>query len=206
MLLAAVVGFVAANFRLEMGQWVEVAAAPDKRSTESPPAAEALAPRAAEATTATVAVDRGPVSSGALVLGSAPGFLSRDEQQYADRLWPIHTLVEQTLASVGLGTAMYMSAEIDDAELRMRLDEGLSTFRAAETRLRALDPPPTLRPAHEDYLTAVGLFEESTQEMLRLYDDGDRDHLARALPATLDGVGKLRRVSAELWPETEPLG
>jgi hypothetical protein len=132
--------------------------------------------------------------------------LTAEEQRYADALWMIHTQLEQTVARVGLGTAFYKSQDIDRVELRLRLNQGLAGFRQAEARIEALQPPPNLRDSHNDYLAAVRLFHLSALEMLKMYDDGDEEHLAAALPLSLDGTSKLREISGQFWPDAYPPG
>jgi hypothetical protein len=134
----------------------------------------------------------------------APRPLALEEQRYAEALWSIHTQVEQTTARVGLGAAFYKSQEIDRGELRARLNHGLAGYRLAELQIRALDPPPTLRGTHDGYLAAVRLFQLSALEMLRMYDDGDDEHLSIALPLSLDGTSKLRALGGQFWPENYP--
>jgi hypothetical protein len=134
----------------------------------------------------------------------APRPLAREEQVYTDALWSIHTQVEQSIARVGLGAAFYKIEEIDRIELRSRLNQGLAGYRLAEIQIRALDPPPTLRTTHEGYLAAVRLFQLSALEMLRMYDDGDDEHLSQALPLSLDGTSRLREIGGHVWPETYP--
>src|SRR6266542_625848 len=129
-----------------------------------------------------------------------PRPLALDEERYADALWSINTRVEQTIARVGLGAAFYRSQEIDRGELWARLTQSLARYRSAELEVQALEPPPTLRTTHESYLAAVRLFQLSAQEMLRMYDDGDDEHLSAAVPLSLDGTTKLREIGGQFWP------
>jgi hypothetical protein len=149
---------------------------------------------------ALAAASRGTLPSGPSET-LAPGL---DEQRYADALWSIHTQVEQSTARVGLGAAFYKIQEIDRTELRARLTQGLAGYRLAEVQIQALNPPPTLRTTHERYLAAVRLFQQSAIEMLRMYDDGDEEHLNLALPLSLDGTSRLREIGGQFWPETYP--
>jgi hypothetical protein len=130
--------------------------------------------------------------------------LGLEEQRYTDDLWAIHTQLELTSARVGLGAAFYRSQEIDRGELRARLTQGLARYRLAEVQVEALQPPPTLQATREGYLVVVRLFQQSTLEMLRMYEDGDDEHLSSALPMTLDGTNRLREMGARFWPESYP--
>ncbi len=130
-----------------------------------------------------------------------PRPLPLEEQLYADALWAIHSQVEHTTARVGLGTAFYHSHEIDRRELWTRLNQSLSSYRQAELQIESLAPPPALRSSHAAYLAAVRLCQESAIEMLRMYEDGDEEHLSTALPLSLAGTGRLREVVTQFWPE-----
>ena len=90
------------------------------------------------------------------------------------------------------------------AELRTRLEDALAEYRTADQRLRTLQPPQSLAGRQEAYLSAVQLFEESTVEMLRMYDDGNDEHLARGFPLSIEGSDKIREVGQEFWPDEYP--
>jgi hypothetical protein len=128
---------------------------------------------------------------------SAP---NAEEQRYLDQLWPIHAELERSVVRMGLGAAFYESQDIDRAELKSRVNEGLATYRDAEARMEALSPPPTLRDSHEGYLAAVRIFQQSAIEMLKMFDDGDEAHLAAALPLSLEGTTRLRELADQFWP------
>ncbi len=184
-ILAALIGFLSSSLRVEALPWFSAADAipadvipADAISADLIPAAVIPAPRP----------------------------LALEEQRYADALWSIHAQVETTIARVGLGAAVYQSHDISRAELRTRLNQGLAAYRVAQARVLALEPPPTLRTTHDAYLEAIGLFQQSTIEMLRMYEDGDEEHLATALPLSLDGTSKLREISGQFWPEAYPQG
>jgi hypothetical protein len=187
--LAALGGFLGASVGANGPPWSGGAASPASPEVAVTSARPLAPPSAAE--------------RGAAVV-PAPRPLARQEQRYADALWSIHTQVEQSIARVGLGTAFYRSQEIDRTELRSRLIQGLDGYRLAMLQIQALDPPPTLRTTHEGYLAAVRLFQQSALEMLRMYDDGDEEHLSLALPLSLDGTSKLREIGGQFWPETYP--
>jgi hypothetical protein len=129
----------------------------------------------------------------------APG-----EQTYVEALWPIHTSVERAAVRVALGASFYKLHDLSQAELKTRLDEALTTYRTADQRLRTLQPPPSLVGNHQAYLGAVQLFEQSTLEMLRLYEDASDEHLVRGFPLSLQGSDMVRAVGEEFWPDEYP--
>jgi len=59
------------------------------------------------------------------------------------------------------------------AELKGRVDTALVTYRRAEARLNVLQPPPSLERAHNDYLAAVWLLQQSAAEVRKMFDDGN---------------------------------
>jgi len=126
------------------------------------------------------------------------------EQSYLETLWPIHTTVERVVVRVALGASFYKLQDISRAELRPRLDDALVAYRTADQRLRALQPPGTLLNRHQSYLSAVEMFEQSTVEMLRMYDDGTDEHLYRGFPLSQQGSDTIREVGQEFWPDEYP--
>jgi hypothetical protein len=129
---------------------------------------------------------------------------SPDEQAYLEQLWPIHTDVEVAAERVALGTIFYKTADLDRTELKSRLEGSLASYRAAEGKLDALRPPESLRASHASYLTAVRLFEQSSLEMLKLFDDGSDAHLQAGYPMYLDGTSKIRELGGDFWPDEFP--
>ena len=130
--------------------------------------------------------------------------LSRAEEAYSQALWPIHGTVERSAVRMSLGQIFYEIQDMDRAELKTRADDALATYRQAEMRLHALRPPPSLQRAHDDYLAAVQLFQKSALEVLKMFDDGNDDHLLAAYPLSLEGSNKIRAVGAQFWRDEFP--
>lgn len=130
--------------------------------------------------------------------------LTRAEEAYVRALWPIHGDVERSTVRMSLGQIFYKTNDLGRKDLKARVDEALATYRSAETRLRALQPPPSLQPAHADYLVAVRLFQKSALEVLKMFDDGSEEHLRVAYPLGLEGTNKIREVGAKFWPDEFP--
>ena len=123
-----------------------------------------------------------------------------DEQRYLAALRPIHSQLELNVVQMGLGAAVYRANEIDRAELREHLEDGLAAYRQAEQRMQVLQPPPSLRAPHEGYLATVRLLQRSAIEMLKMYEDGDEEHLSAALPLSLECATRMRELDDRLWP------
>src|SRR5438034_4582406 len=130
--------------------------------------------------------------------------LTRAEEAYVRALEPIHGDVERSTVRMSLGQIFYKTNDLVRKDLKARVDEALRTYRSAETRLRALQPPPSLQPAHADYLGAVRLFQRSALEVLKMFDDGGEEHLRAAYPLSQEGSDKIREVGAKFWPDEFP--
>jgi hypothetical protein len=138
------------------------------------------------------------------VLGTPRPALSADEQQYVQALWPIHGDVERTSELVALGAIFYKTGDLGREEFKQRLDQAQLTYREDEQKLRALQPPASFQARHDQYLTALQLFEQSDQEMAKLFEDGSEDHLLAAVPAHQAGTDKIREVGYAFWPDEFP--
>ena len=129
---------------------------------------------------------------------------TRDEEQYIRALWPIHGAVERSAARMALGQVFYITKDLNRTELKERADEALTTYRGAGIKLRALEPPPSLQRAHQDYVAAVGLFERSVVEVMKMFDDGRDDHMRVASPFSREAADKIREVGVKFWPHEFP--
>jgi len=130
--------------------------------------------------------------------------LTAAEEQYIRELWPIHGDVERSAMRMALGQIFYKTQDLGRAELGTRVEQALASYRAAEKRLRALEPPASLRSDHEEYLAAVRLFEESAVELQKMFNDGQDDHMLVAYPKSQEGSDKIREVGGKFWPHEFP--
>jgi hypothetical protein len=105
---------------------------------------------------------------------------------------------------MSLGQIFYVTKDLAGAELKVRVDEALTTYRRAGGQLRALEPPPSLQRAHEDYTAAVGLFERSAVEVLKMFDDGLDDHMRTAYPLGQQASDMIRELGGKFWPNEFP--
>ena len=119
-------------------------------------------------------------------------------------MWPIHGDVERSLMRMSLGQILYKTDDLSRAELKTRIEQALVAYRGAETRIRALSPPTSLRSDHEQYLAAVRLFQESAAEAIKMFKDGRDEHLLAAYPKSQEGSDKIREVGGKFWPNEFP--
>jgi hypothetical protein len=129
---------------------------------------------------------------------------TRAEEAYIQAFWPIHGEVERNAVRLSLGRILYKTNDIGRPDLKARLDATLTAFRQAEERIRALHPPPSLAPVHEEYLAAVRLLQQSALETLKMFEDGDDGHLLAAYPASKEGSDKIREVGVKFWEDEFP--
>jgi hypothetical protein len=149
---------------------------------------------------------------GLLVLASLAGFVGAtwqtrsssaadmatiDQQRYATIMWNVRAQVDESAVRMGLMAAQYVQGDIDAHQLKDGLDDDLTNFRRVDEQLRDLRPAGELRVEHQDYLDAVRLFEQSALEMMKVTDDGDSTHVSAAIPASLEGVSRLRRAISD---------
>ena len=130
--------------------------------------------------------------------------LTPAEETYMRAMWPIHGDVQRSLMRASLGQILYKTNDLTRDELKARMEQALVTYRGAETRMRALQPPESLRKDHEQYLVAVRLFQESAVEANRMFSDGREDHLLAAYPKSQEGSDKIREVGGKFWPNEFP--
>ena len=129
---------------------------------------------------------------------------TRAEEAYIQALWPIHGEVERNAVRLSLGRIFYKANEIGKPELKARLEPTLTAFGQAEERMQALQPPPSLARAHEEYLAAVRLFQQSVLETRKMFEDGDDGHLLAAYPASREGSDKIREIGVKFWEDEFP--
>lgn len=130
--------------------------------------------------------------------------LTPAEEAYIRALWPIHGDVERSTVRLSLGQIFYKINDMDRTKLKARADEALATYQRSEARIRALEPPASVRHAHEEYLAAVGLFRRSAIEVLKMFADGRDDHLNAAYPLSQQASDKIREVGGKFWPDEFP--
>jgi len=132
-----------------------------------------------------------------------PAF-TRAEEAYVQALWPIHGEVERSAVRMSLGKIFYKTNDLGKADLKARVEAALATYRRAETRISALQPPASLAREHENYLAAIRLFEQSAVEVLKMFDDGNDEHLLAAYPMSQEGSNKIREIGVKFWEDEFP--
>ena len=130
--------------------------------------------------------------------------LSPVEEVFIQSLWPIHGEVQRSLMRTSLGQILYKTNDLSRADLKARMEQALVTYGRAETGIRALEPPTSLRNDREIYLDAVRLLRESVVEGMKMFKDGREDHLVTAYPKSQEASDKIREVGGKFWPNEFP--
>jgi hypothetical protein len=130
--------------------------------------------------------------------------LTAAEEKYIRELWPIHGDVERSTLRMSLGQIFYTTRDLSRAELGTRVREADATYKAAEARLHALEPPASLRTEHVAYVSAVALFRESAAELLKMFSDGRDEHMLAAYPKSQAASNTIREVGGKFWPHEFP--
>jgi hypothetical protein len=150
--------------------------------------------------------DQRPLRDGSAtaVATSARPALTDEEERYIRALWSIHGDVERNAMRLSLGQIFYKTNDLGAPELKARVEQALSVYKNAKTRIQGLDAPASLRAEHDDYLAAVRLFEESANEIMKMFNDGRDDHLVAAYPKGQAGADKIREIGGKFWPNEFP--
>jgi hypothetical protein len=130
--------------------------------------------------------------------------LTEQEERYIRALWSIHSDVERNTMRMSLAQMFYSTSDLGAPELKARVEQALDAYKTAQTRIQRLEAPASLRDQHDDYLAAVGLFEQSANEIMKMFEDGRDDHLLAAYPKWQEGTDKIREVGGKLWPNEFP--
>jgi len=130
--------------------------------------------------------------------------LSPVEEDFIRSLWPIHGEVQRSLMRATLGQILYKTNDLSRADLKARMEQALATYGRAETSIRALEPPPSLRLQRETYLDAVLLLRESAAEAVKMFKDGREEHLVAAYPKSQKASDMIREVGGKFWPNEFP--
>jgi hypothetical protein len=130
--------------------------------------------------------------------------LSPAEEAFIKTMAPIHGDVQRSLMRASLGQILYKTNDLSGGELKTRMEQALATYDRAETSIRTLEPPSSLRKDHEIYLSAIRLLQESAVEAMKLFKDGREDHLLAAYPKSQEASDKIREVGGKFWPNEFP--
>ncbi len=126
--------------------------------------------------------------------------LTAEEEVYAESLWAVHSAAKAWAIDLDFAGLLYKIETRDAGKLGAKVQTLAAQFAAAESKARAIDVPPSMRPVHEKYLAAIHLYETAAAEMLKTAHDGDDRRLLIAQGMSQHAAEEMLRVGDVLWP------
>jgi hypothetical protein len=131
----------------------------------------------------------------------APPPLTAEEEAFAEALWPLHQqFVEASAGRLSFAGLAYALDDHDPRRLAEKLASLLQVFHDTETKVAAINAPPSLRQLQDRYTQMLALYEASATEMLEVTRDGDSKHLINAQRKSEHAAEELVKVGDILWP------
>ena len=84
--------------------------------------------------------------------------LSAEEEAYAAALWPLHSEVKLAAVRMTFAGIAYKTEDHDPEQLAAKVRPLGGTLETVAAKVRSLEPPPSLRPVHDRYVGALGLY------------------------------------------------
>jgi hypothetical protein len=146
--------------------------------------------------------ERRPAQPGALVTSqrAEPRALSAEEESYAAALWEIHREVTPSAVAMSFAGIVYETGSRDAQQLERKIEPLARFFKDAEPRVRGLMVPSSLAKVHNQYVDAMVLYRQASNEMLAFARDGERQHLIDAHAMSISASQGLLRAGEVLWP------
>src|SRR5438105_12210128 len=129
-----------------------------------------------------------------------PPALTADEERFATALWAVHREATRLAVAMSFAGITYQTEGRDARALAQKIEPLARFFHDAETRVRAMSPPPPLSSAHEQYVDAMALYANAATEMLKFSEDGDSQRLDAAHQLDVRASENMLRVGEVLWP------
>ena len=126
--------------------------------------------------------------------------LTRDEEAFAQTLWPIHNEVKLVTSRLISSSIQIKLGAAPTSRLEPEVKEAAEVYEWAERQVRGLQPPPSLQESHQQYLQAILLYRDACAELAGLFADSQTSHMDAAQPPREQASQILRRVGATLWP------
>jgi hypothetical protein len=125
---------------------------------------------------------------------------SAAEERFAQAMWNIHTEVRTAAVRMTFAGLAYKMGDADQASIRTKVAPLTDVLRQAESDLRALDTPASMRETRDRYIGAVQLYGSAAREMVMVAQDSKEAHLLQAQEMSERAAGVLLEVGDELWP------
>ena len=125
---------------------------------------------------------------------------SAEEEDYSVALWRIHDKVKTSAVHLSFAGLSYKLKEIDREGIKTRVAPQLEIYRTARADVAKLIVPDSMTELHRTYTKAVQLYQQAAEEMIKVAEDGDEQHLLTAHSDTNTAATLLLKVGGELWP------
>ena len=125
---------------------------------------------------------------------------SAAEERFSQALWNIHADVRTAAVRMTFAGLAYKMGDGDRASVNTKVAPLTAVFREAESALRSLDAPASMQETRNRYASALQLYGDASQEMVKVALDGKDAHLLKAQEMSEQASGILLEVGEQLWP------
>jgi hypothetical protein len=134
--------------------------------------------------------------------GAAPDrrAFSAAEEAYSVNLWKIHDKVKTSAVQLSFAGLSYKLKELDRAGVKAKVSPQIEIFANAQNELGKIAVPDSLKALHGDYVNAVNFYRDAAQDMVKIANDSNEQHLLDAHSKSNQAATLLLKVGAELWP------
>jgi hypothetical protein len=125
---------------------------------------------------------------------------SAAEERFSQALWNIHADVRTAAVRMTFAGLSYKMGDSDAASVNAKVAPLAAVFTQAEKDLRALDAPASMQELRGRYASALLMYRDASQEMVKVTHDGKDAHLLKAQEMSEQASGVLLQVGEQLWP------
>ena len=126
--------------------------------------------------------------------------LTAEEEAYAAALWPLHSEVKLAAVRMTFAGIAYRTEDHDPEQLAAKVRPLGGELETVAAKVRSLAPPASLRPVHDRYVGALGLYGAASAEMVQGAAENRDELLLTAQDKSFRASEDLLRVSDVLWP------
>ena len=123
-----------------------------------------------------------------------------EEEIYLAKLRPIHQQVKYMTLSLAGASLDLGSGRMDPNEYRGIVQRARQTYQGSQEAVAGLDVPPSLSSVNSQFLDIIDHYLSATAVLERVAD-GDRRHLAEAIPSLRAGTQSAQELALTLWPD-----
>jgi phage baseplate assembly protein gpV len=124
--------------------------------------------------------------------------LSADEVAYAKSVSMITAEVASGLGEIGRILSEDAKGVFSDGDVKDALFEQIDIVKGGYDAIKELEAPERLKPAHDDLLAAMKLFDESMDELSEGVEKVDAKKVTHASQLMIEGSKKMQDATAEL--------